>query len=110
MAHAQTTRRWRNTLRGREGITFYLFVAPWLIGFLIFTIGPVIASFVLSLADYSIVTPPLFKGFNNYRDLFLEDRLFGRSLYNTIYYVVFFVPLQIILSLGLALLLNQKVK
>jgi multiple sugar transport system permease protein len=110
MAHAQTTRRWRNTLRGREGITFYLFVAPWLIGFLIFTIGPVIASFVLSLADYSIVTPPLFKGFDNYRDLFLEDRLFGRSLYNTIYYVVLFVPLQITLSLGLALLLNQKVK
>jgi multiple sugar transport system permease protein len=110
MAHAQTTRRWRNTLRGRESITFYLFVAPWLIGFLIFTIGPVIASFVLSLADYSIVTPPLFKGFANYRDLFLDDRLFGRSLYNTLYYVVFFVPLQITLSLGLALLLNQKVQ
>ncbi len=110
MAHAQATRNWRNTIRGRESITFYLFVAPWLIGFLIFTIGPVITSFILSLADYSIVTPPRFIGLDNYRDLFLDDRLFGRSLYNTGYYVVIFVPLQIALSLILALLLNQKVR
>ncbi|HMN26562.1 MAG TPA: sugar ABC transporter permease [Caldilineaceae bacterium] len=110
MAQAQITRRWHNTLRGREGITFYLFIAPWLVGFLVFTIGPLIASIVLSLADYSIVTPPIFRGLGNYRDLFTEDRLFGLSLYNTAYYVFFFVPLQIALSLGLALLLNQQVR
>jgi len=109
MAQAQATRRWRNTLRGREGITFYLFIAPWLIGFLCFTIGPVIASMGLSLADYSIVTPPIFRGLDNYRELFTDDRLFGLSLFNTGYYVLFFVPLQIALSLCLALLLNQKV-
>lgn len=110
MAQAQATRRWHNTLKGRESLAFYLFVTPWLIGFLAFTIGPVIASFVLSLADYSIVTPPIFKGIDNYLDLFTEDRLFGLSLYNTGYYVVVFVPLQIVLSLILALLLNQKVR
>jgi multiple sugar transport system permease protein len=109
MARAQIRPSWQNTLRGREGITFYLFITPWLVGFLLFTVGPVIASLGLSLADYSIVTPPIFRGLGNYQDLFSEDRLFGLSLYNTGYYVLLFVPLQIALSLGLALLLNQKV-
>ena len=102
--------RVRLGLKGREALVFYLFVAPWLVGFLAFTIGPIIASTLLSLTEYRIITPPVFKGLSNYQDLFLEDRFFRRSLYNTGYYVLLFVPLQVLLSLGLALLLNQKVR
>lgn len=95
--------------KARESLTFYLFLAPWFLGFILFTIGPIIASAVLSLTKYDIVLPPRFIGINNYRDLFASDRLFVVSLYNTGYYVLFFVPLQIALSLALALLLNIRV-
>ena len=94
----------------REALIFYLFIAPWLIGFLAFTIGPIVASLVLSFNDYSIVVPPNFVGLKNYSGLFTEDALFAKSLYNTGYYVLFFVPLQVVLSLGLAMLLNQDVR
>jgi len=102
-------KRWWTTLKGREALTFYLFLMPWLLGFLAFTIGPIIASAVLSFAQYDIVTPPRFIGVENYQELFLDDRLFRVSLYNTGYYVIFFIPLQIALSLALALLLNLQV-
>lgn len=100
---------WPATLRAREALTFYLFLAPWLLGFLLFTIGPILASAALSFTQYDIVTPPRAIGVANYRDLFASDRLFGVSLFNTGYYVLFFVPLQIALSLALALLLNLEV-
>lgn len=100
---------WPATLRAREALTFYLFLAPWLLGFVLFTIGPILASAALSFTQYDIVTPPRAIGVANYHDLFASDRLFGVSLYNTGYYVLFFVPLQIALSLALALLLNLQV-
>ncbi len=102
--------QWLGTLKAREALTFYLFLVPWLIGFLLFTIGPIIASAALSFTQYDIVTPPRAIGAGNYRDLFTDDRLFTLSLYNTAYYVLFFVPLQIVLSLALALLLNLQVR
>lgn len=100
---------WPATLRAREALTFYLFLTPWLLGFVLFTIGPILASAALSFTQYDIVTPPRAIGAANYHDLFASDRLFGVSLYNTGYYVLFFVPLQIALSLALALLLNLQV-
>ncbi|RIK28945.1 MAG: ABC transporter permease [Chloroflexi bacterium] len=100
---------WPATLRAREALTFYLFLTPWLLGFVLFTIGPILASAALSFTQYDIVTPPRAIGVANYHDLFASDRLFGVSLYNTEYYVLFFVPLQIALSLALALLLNLPV-
>lgn len=100
---------WPATLRAREALTFYLFLTPWLLGFVLFTIGPILASAALSFTQYDIVTPPRAIGVANYHDLFASDRLFGVSLYNTGYYVLFFVPLQIALSLALALLLNLQV-
>jgi multiple sugar transport system permease protein len=99
---------WYRTLRGREAITFYLFITPWIVGFLLFTIGPIVASMVLSFTDYDIMLAPSFIGLDNYTEIF-GDPLFYTGLYNTIYIVVFSVPLGMIAAFGLAMLLNQKV-
>ncbi len=102
-------KRWL-TNSTREALTCYLFLLPWGIGFLAFVLGPVAASFVLGFMDYSIVTPPRFIGLDNYIELFTSDDRFGMSMGNTLYYVLVFVPLHIVVALLLALLLNQKVR
>ena len=102
-------RKPRLTNAAREALTCYLFLLPWGIGFLAFVIGPVAASFVLGFMDYAIVTPPRFIGLENYIELFTDDR-FSMSMGNTLYYVLVFVPLHIVVALLLALLLNQKVR
>lgn len=109
MAVATRPRPWRQTLRGREALTFYLFILPWVLGFLIFTVGPIIASFVLSFTEYDIILAPRFVGLGNFRELF-NDPLFYTSLYNTLYIVVLAVPLGMVVSFAVALLLNQKVR
>ena len=92
----------------RESIWGYVFVSPWIVGFLIFTLGPVIASFALSFTDYELIVAPVWVGFKNYRTLLTEDRLFGLALYNTAYYTVFSVPLGIIVAFLLGMLLNVQ--
>jgi multiple sugar transport system permease protein len=93
-----------------EIITAYLCVLPWSLGLSIFIIGPIIASLIFSFMDYSVVLPPKFIGLANYKKMFFGDPLLWKSLYNTLYMTVIGVPLNIILSLSVALLLNQKVK
>ncbi len=83
---------------------------PWVLGLGIFIIGPIIASLIFSFMDYSVLLPPKFIGLSNYKTMFSGDPLFWKSLYNTIYMTVIGVPLNIVLSLSVALLLNQKVK
>jgi multiple sugar transport system permease protein len=96
-------------IRAREARAFYLFIAPWAIGFLIFTVGPILASLYYSFTDYDIVSKPRFVGLHNFQELF-ADPLFLTSMANTLYFVVLVVPLSMILSFALALLLNQKVR
>ena len=98
------------SLATREAITCYLFLLPWATGFILFVLGPILASLVLSLMRYDIVTPPYFVGLSNFRELFLTDIRFLGSMGNTAYYVALYVPLHMIVALGLALLLNQKVR
>lgn len=98
----------RSSRSRREALWGYIFVGPWILGFLIFTLGPVIASLGLSFARYELITPPNWIGIKNYVELITQDRLFLLSLYNTVYYTVFSVPLGIILAFLLALLLNVK--
>lgn len=93
-------------LNRRNGL---LFCAPWLLGLGVFLIYPLCAAFYYSLCDYSVLLPPVFIGFDNYVDL-LHDPLFWKSLYNTAYYALGSVVLGLFVSLGLALLLNSKVK
>lgn len=87
----------------------FLFVTPWLLGFLIFTAGPMLASLYLSLTKYDLANME-FVGMENYRRLLFKDELFWKSLRVTVLYALFTVPLGIAGSLSLALLLNQKVR
>ncbi|SEO67575.1 carbohydrate ABC transporter permease [Paenibacillus sp. OV219] len=104
---AQSQKRYR--LARREAIIGYCFASPWFIGLIVFVLFPVFASLRYSFMDYDILQPPKWVGFANYTAL-LHDNLFWRSLYNTLYYVVFSVPLTIILGLAIALLLNIEIK
>lgn len=95
-------------LAARRSRWGYLFIAPWVLGFLIFTAGPMAASLVISFAKYDLYSFR-FVGFENYRRLGI-DPLFWKALENTVIYAAFVVPVGLAGSLGLALLLNQDVR
>jgi len=95
---------WRNTLHG------YLFILPVVLGLLIWTIGPMLASAYYSLTDYNLLSPAKFIGADNYVNLFTNDDLFFQSILVTVHYAVLFVLFSQLLSLGLALLLTQNVR
>ena len=101
--------RWLGRRSRREALTFYLFAAPYIIGLIAFTLGPILASLVLSLTSYDLLRPPRFIGLDNYYQLFFEDPDFWKSLRATILYTVMHVPLVVTVPLAVALLLNQKV-
>ena len=87
----------------------WLFVSPWVIGFVLLTAGPMVYSLYLSFTASSLLSPPQWVGLENYRRMF-ADPIFYRSLGNTAYYAVLGVPLGMVLSLGLALLLDAPVR
>jgi len=91
----------------RETKWAVIFLLPWIIGFLVFTLGPMLWTLVLSFTDYDPLRPTTnFIGFDNYAAM-IDDRRIGLSLFNTAYYAVFNVPLTILIGLGLALMLNR---
>ncbi len=95
--------------RQKEAIAGYLFISPWIVGFLVFILGPVIASFYFSLTNYAVVQPPTWAGLANYREL-VHDDLFWQSMKVTSLYVLFSVPLTLFFSFLVALLMNQRVQ
>jgi multiple sugar transport system permease protein len=98
----------KGKLARSEALWFWFFISPWVIGFLIFTLYPIVASFYFSLTSYNISSDPVFIGLKNYSDLF-GDRVFWKSIQVTAYYSLLSVPTGIALGLLLAVLLNQKV-
>lgn len=100
--------RGRQSLRRREAIWGYIFLLPWAFGFVLWFAGPMLASLVLSLTEYSIIKPPKFVGLQNYINAFTEDDLFFSSLGRTFYYALVVVPLGVVGSMLLAVLLNRK--
>ncbi|MCY3897282.1 MAG: sugar ABC transporter permease [Caldilineaceae bacterium SB0675_bin_29] len=94
------------SLRARETFWFYVFASPWILGFLLFYLGPMIASFGLSLTNYSVLLPTRFMGLSNYSAMF-EDNLLGISIWNTAYYAALAVPTSMAAGLGLAMVLNR---
>lgn len=88
---------------------FFLFISPWLIGFLCLTVGPMIYSFCMSFTDWDMLTSMNFVGLQNYKDLFADTR-FMLSVRNTFIYTLIHVPLNLLLSLGMAYLLSFKLK
>jgi multiple sugar transport system permease protein len=88
----------------------YAFIAPWLIGFLLFTAGPFLASIYFSFTRYNVVTPPVWVGTANYEALFQQDPLFWKSLGVTFRYALVAVPLGVVIAVILALFLNLNIK
>jgi multiple sugar transport system permease protein len=101
----RTGRRARASGMSRQETRWaWLFLASWVIGFLVFTGGPMIASLVLSFTEYDVISPPQWVGMENYRQL-MSDPAVAKSLGNTVFYTALHVPLAMAISLGLALLL-----
>jgi multiple sugar transport system permease protein len=105
----QPSKRKLGKMARREELAFWLFISPWLIGFIVFSAGPIVASMGISLTEYSILQPPTFIGFENYVQLF-NDELFYKAVFNTIYYVGVSVPLGVTLAFLMAIALNQKLR
>lgn len=92
-----------------ENLWFYLFISPWIIGFLVFTAGPMLASIAISFMRWELLQPPQFIGLNNWKAMFSDD-LFWQSLKVTSIYTVFNVPVALTFAFLLALLMNVRVR
>jgi multiple sugar transport system permease protein len=95
---------WRR--RRRDTRAALLFISPWIAGFLVFTAWPVLYSGYLSFTDYDVLTDPRWVGLENYQRMVADPKV-RLALWNTFYFTAVQVPLQVLVSLGLALLLNQ---
>lgn len=93
----------------RTRLTPYFMVSPYIIHFLVFVLFPVIFSLVLMFHRWNIISPMEFVGLQNFNRL-IQDRLFFRSLFNTLIFLAIHIPLQIIIALFLAEMLNQKIR
>lgn len=103
--------RWRwSTAESEETRAGWLAISPWVAGFIIFTLGPILASLYFSLTSYNVVQPARFVGLENYRRIFADDPLFIKSLLNTFVYTALHVPLHVFTALGAALLLNRAAR
>ena len=94
-------------MKKREMVYGLLFISPWLIGFLIFTLYPIISSLYYSLCDYKVISAPQFIGMENYTALF-GDTVFVKALKNTAYMVCFGVPITTFIAVGVSVMMNNK--
>ncbi len=94
----------------KEALWGWLFVSPFVIGFVMFMLGPMLFSFYGSFTNYNLTSQMDFIGLDNFRRMFFEDELFWTSLYNTAYYVLFNVPLTTAGGVLLAVLLNRRLR
>jgi multiple sugar transport system permease protein len=94
---------------GHEALWGYVFVSPWILGMILFTGGPIIASLILAFCEWDLLTPVRFVGMDNFTHM-VADPKFLKSLGNTFYYTLFAVPLGIIGAILVALLMNQEWK
>ncbi|MET0135462.1 MAG: sugar ABC transporter permease, partial [Kibdelosporangium sp.] len=86
----------------------YVFLAPWIIGAIGLTVGPMVVSLYLSFTDYDLFTPPTWVGLDNFVRMFAEDDRYLRSVQVTLVYVLVAVPLKLIASLLVAMVLNTR--
>lgn len=91
----------------RMGVGF-LFASPWIIGFLVLTVYPSVASLYYSFTSFNTLQAPVWVGLQNFQQLFTSDPLFWTAVRNTLYFVAIGVPSTLILALSFALLLTQK--
>ncbi|KPH04796.1 ABC transporter permease [Rhizobium acidisoli] len=94
----------------RQGLDAYLLLLPWFAGLIFLTAGPLLSSFYLAFTDYDMFNSPNWVGLQNFEDMFLYDPRFMTALGVTLTYVLLGVPLNLVFALGIALLLNLKVR
>ena len=93
----------------KEEGKFFLFISPWVVGFLAFFVVPALTSLIYSFADYNSITAPKWIGFDHYLTL-LHDPIFKKSLVNTLFFVFFGTPVVLFFQILFAALLNIEVK
>jgi multiple sugar transport system permease protein len=99
-----------NTLRREQLFWAYVFLLPWIIGLVVFVIGPILFSLILSFYDYTLGREATFIGLNNWIKAFSQDDLFWSTIGRTFLYTAFVVPLSVFGALLTAMLLNQKLR
>jgi multiple sugar transport system permease protein len=104
----QPKRSRRSSARRQEAIEGILYTSPWIIGFVVFILGPLAASLYLSFTKYNVLRPPSFIGLDNFVYMFTTDPLFFPSILRTFYFALLSVPIAMVLSLLVAIMLNQK--
>jgi multiple sugar transport system permease protein len=101
-------RKKKSKLHARDQWYGYLFISPIVLGFAVFMLVPIVWAFVMSFTNESLMGSSQFIGLNNYTRAFTEDPLFWTSVGNTLYFSAGLIPLNLLLALGLAVLLNRK--
>lgn len=96
--------------KNKRSLWGYLFVSPWIIGFIVFGLYPIVMSIYYSFCQYDVLRVPQFIGLRNFKELLFEDQYFLSSIWNTIYYTFIRTPLVIFGSLLLAVLVSNAVK
>ncbi len=92
-----------------DNISGYIFIGPWLIGFLAFSLIPILSSVYFSLTDYDLLSAPIFNSGKNFIKM-MSDGIFWKSLSVTLFYVLWAVPLRLIFALFVAMLFNRKAR
>lgn len=88
----------------------YLFLAPWLAGFFLLTLGPTLASLYLSFTQFDLLQAPRWTGLSNYVLMFTEDQRFRNALSVTFWYVLLSVPLELVFALSIAMVLDKGLR
>ena len=109
MAVATTRKRRMSKGETRRLLTGLMFVSPWLLGFLLWTLYPLLSSAYYSFTRYDLIKPPIWIGLGNFKEIFTDDPRFWTVVYNTLFYVGISVPLGVIVAFLLATLLNTKI-
>ena len=102
-------RLWPRTAKSRSAVTGYLFILPFILGFLLWFLVPALTAVWLTFFDWNMIRDPIYIGLENFKEIF-RDKLFVQSLKATAYYTVGSVPVSLVVAFLLALLLNTKVR
>lgn len=99
----------RRRLNAHDGAA-YVFLAPWLLGFFLLTLGPTVASLYLSFTNFDLLQAPRWTGVDNYWHMFVEDQRFRNALSVTLWYVLLAVPLELVFALAIAMVLDKGLR
>lgn len=108
-AHCYSLMMTSNTQKRRDFLAFYLSISPWLIGFFILTLAPMLLSLFASFTDWDLLSPPVWVGASNYVQM-LDDPRFAQALKVTAVYTLFYVPLDLVGGLFLAMLVRARLR